>query len=60
MHFHRGRPPRLARLGNAEIIRKLREEATYRAASQSGHGHTASMGDGTEKTKAALGEKEHH
>ena len=55
IHFHRGRPGELNRLGNEEIIRHLREGALYRAASQSGHGHTASMGDGTEKKGKIIG-----
>jgi hypothetical protein len=61
IHYHRGRPSELNRLGNIDIIRHLREVALFRAASQA-HGHMKGMGDGTlnkEKALEALGGDDH-
>ena len=55
VHYHRGRPPRLNRKGNIDIIKEIREEALYRAASTGGHDKNVDQkGSGATKVQERL------
>ncbi|GMH57243.1 hypothetical protein TrRE_jg2939, partial [Triparma retinervis] len=47
VNYHRGRPPRLNRKGNLDIIKKVREETLVRAAQAGGHDKTHDEGIGS-------------
>jgi len=50
INYHRGRPPRLNRKGNLDIIKNVREEALYLSAQHGGHGKNTDEGIGSGAT----------